>query len=837
MSEIVQDDPFFRRRRRAALSHHPSQVGIDYVEIETDPQVGHAPVPLLAPHTTPVWLTLHLVPAAEGVSKSLPQIGPANIRIRRGDLDATELRVLEVRETKKAPGVLIIALQHSPEAASEADVAQRYSLELVGVPGLDPFFARVDFSLEVGQPARRDPKTRPAAHVELTPSPEINYLAKDYSSFRQLMLDRLSVLVPRWEERHPADLTNALVEVLAYAADYLSYYQDAVATEAYLSTARRRISIRRHARLIDYKMHEGCNARAWVQVQVGGADKIELPPGIKLLTRVPGLAGKVLDDAGYRQALNSGAQIFETMHLVELYPGHNRMPFYTWGAREFVLAKGCTSAVLRGHFPHLRPGQVLIFQEVIEPTTAATADADPEHCHAVRLTEVIHAEDALGGGSPEDPKPVPITEIHWHAGDALPFPLTISTYRYGAHLENVSVARGNIALVDHGRTLFDEALTPAIVPASGPYRPRLGRTGLTYRLPYDHTRVLQEPAAALHTADPRQGVPAIQLFSSGRESRTDREWVVQSDLLATDRLTRAFVVEMESDGRAQLRFGDGVYGRQPPAGAQFRATYRIGNGPAGNVGRQALAHIYPEAAVDPELYANLKDRVVDVCNPLAAWGGTGPEPIEQVRLHAPRAFHRQERCVVEADYVAIAGRHPQVRKATASLRWTGGWYTVFIAIHRHGSRPVDSAFREEMLAFLEPYRPAGYDVAIRPPRFVPLDIQLKVGVAPTHVAYAVKQTLLDTFSNIDLPDGRRGFFHPDQWTLGQPVYKSQIIALARQVPGVIDVNVERFGRWREPADKEIADVIHIGPTEIARVHNDDRRPQHGTITFEMEGSR
>ena len=43
-----------------------------------------------------------------------------------------------------------------------------------------------------------------------------------------------------------------LVEALAYTADQLSYQQDAVATEAYLGTARRRVSIRRHARLMDY---------------------------------------------------------------------------------------------------------------------------------------------------------------------------------------------------------------------------------------------------------------------------------------------------------------------------------------------------------------------------------------------------------------------------------------------------------------------------------------------------------------------------------------------------------------------------------------------------------
>ena len=72
--------------------------------------------------------------------------------------------------------------------------------------------------------------------------------------------------MPDWKERHVPDIGITLVEVLAYVGDHLSYYQDAVATEAYLETARKRVSVKRHARLVDYVMHEGCNARAWVCV-------------------------------------------------------------------------------------------------------------------------------------------------------------------------------------------------------------------------------------------------------------------------------------------------------------------------------------------------------------------------------------------------------------------------------------------------------------------------------------------------------------------------------------------------------------------------------------------
>ena len=134
--------------------------------------------------------------------------------------------------------------------------------------GIDPLFAAVDFSFKVDCPADFDCQPKcdcpPAARAE----PEIDYLAKDYASFRRLMLDRMTVLMPNWRERNAADLGVSLVETLAYVGDHLSYQQDAVATEAYLGTARRRVSVRRHARLVDYPMHDGCNARAWVQVQV-----------------------------------------------------------------------------------------------------------------------------------------------------------------------------------------------------------------------------------------------------------------------------------------------------------------------------------------------------------------------------------------------------------------------------------------------------------------------------------------------------------------------------------------------------------------------------------------
>src|SRR5262249_32899286 len=140
----------------------------------------------------------------------------------------------------------------------------------VPLSGLDPRYSCMEFSFKVDCPSDLDCKPASACPPTILPEPDVNYLAKDYASFRQLILDRLALIIPDWQERHVPDLGISLVELLAYVGDYLSYYQDAVATEAYLDTARQRISVRRHARLVDYRMHEGNNARAWVTVYTRG---------------------------------------------------------------------------------------------------------------------------------------------------------------------------------------------------------------------------------------------------------------------------------------------------------------------------------------------------------------------------------------------------------------------------------------------------------------------------------------------------------------------------------------------------------------------------------------
>jgi hypothetical protein len=651
--------------------------------------------------------------------------------------------------------------------------------------------------------------------------PEINYLAKDYASFRRLMLDRLSAIAPGWRERNPADLGVALVELLAYVGDQLSYYQDAVATEAYLGTARRRVSVRRHARMVDYVLHEGTNARAWVAFKVrpgSAADGLTLPAHTPVLTR-RSPDGAVIAPADLGKAEAAGAVVFETLDAVTLRPAHNNIPFYAWSDLECCLPAGATAATLEGPLPDLKAGQLLLLEEVMGPQTGAGADADPRHRHVVRLTRVTPGKDPLNGQE--------VVEVEWDAADALPFPLVLSAVTDAEHgakpIDGVSVARGNLAPADHGHTVPGEDLGAVPDPAAEPFRPELQRAPLTHAvsLPAGFTA---GPAAFLAGSRPADAVPAVTLRSGGQD------WSPAPDLLASGRFDRAFVAEVEEDGRARLRFGDDENGRAPVKGAAFTASYRVGNGTAGNVGAGALARV----AFDP----GQADGIEAVRNPLPAAGGVEPESLEEARLYAPQAFRLQQRAVTEADYAAVAERHPEVQRAAATFRWTGSWYTVFLTVDRLGGGPVDAAFKARLREHMERFRMAGYDLEVDGPRLVPLDLELDVCVKPDYFRGQVLAALLERFGSRRLPDGRRGLFHPDEWTFGQPVYLSRIYAAAAEVEGVESVTVKRFQRWGRTAGTEIQDgVLPIGRLEIAELANDPNFQENGRLELSMGGGK
>jgi len=721
--------------------------------------------------------------------------------------------------------------------------------------GFDPRLSTITFSFKVECPSDFDCAASTICPPSVADHPDIDYLAKDYPGFRRLMLDRLSLLTPGWRERSAADAGVALVELLAYAADNLSYRQDAIANEAYLATAHNRVSVRRHARLVDYQLHEGCNARAWVQVAVSSDHT--LPKGTQLLTKTGTLPPRLVPDSeAVRTALAGGAIAFETARASNLFADLNRLTFYTWGDLGCCLPRGATSATLRGAHPALAPNDVLVFQESISPTTFKTEDADRTKRWAARLTSVTTGVDPSGQlFDPVNPADaaVPITEIAWDADDALPFALCLSV-KTRPDLE-ISEALGNIVLADHGRTIGNEFLGAVVdkkrqrAPASasaGPcahvdtrpvpprFRPALKEAPLAWG--FDLAADLAIPltdderwlsARALIARDPHEARPRVTSLT-GTLGTVVTSWTAQRDLLSSERDAPDFVVEVENDGTALLRFGDDDRGKRPNPDTSFRATYRVGNGTLGNVGANGIAHVVLAAA----------GIVTTVTNPMPAAGGIEPEDIEAARRDAPEAFRTQERAVTERDYGAAAERRPDVQRAAATFRWTGSWHTVFVTADRFGGVAVDARFEARLRQHLERFRMAGYDLEVDGPQYVPLDITLHICVKPEYFRSEVVRAVRTELGASVLPDGRLGVFHPDNFSFGDDVYLSRIVAAAQAVEGVEAVWTQKFQRMGAPDPAALENgVIPIGRLEIAQLANDPNFRERGRLTLVGGGGK
>lgn len=842
--------------------------GIDFIEFET---LAGPP----ARYVLHVHFLLDLPNDAYGLTSQISRLqvlgGTRITRIAVTSATRANNNVLDVEVDKQgdySPYLFAIGWSRADSAARlDEDGVWRWDQGSwsYGFPAIDRPFSVAPVNFRPGCAVDFDCAPGGDCPPDMLPEPALDYLARDYASFRQLLLDLVARRHPAWTERSAADIGIALVELFAYEGDYISYFQDAVGNEAYLDTARQRVSAKRHARLVDYQMHDGRNAWTFVHFNVSASGTI--PAHQQLLTtitapfrhetRPPETMLSALGEDDYRgDPALAQVRVFETAADAVCEPLNNAIHIHTWGNEQCCLRRGTRTAHLYAidHTgvavrPPLKAGDYLLLEEVRGPETGAAADADPSHRQVVRITRVSPDPFSVAAGSAADamhdrlflaavdqngeptavvaanpPPPLtatlPLLEVTWRAADALKFPLCVSARRDDlTNLHRLSLARGNLVAADHGRSVRETLAFEQ--PSEDPnIRLRMAQGPLTMQ--------------GAPGADARAATPAIRLTVwNGAQTST---WQPATTLLSRTEFDQRFVVDVDNDGCAVLRFGDGDYGQRFVGVTRVEASYRVGNGVAGNIGAEALSHIVVPV-VTPAW-----PTIVALRNPLPAEGGVDAESIEQVRRYAPAAFRAsQHRAVTEDDYRQAALTIDGVSGAIAAFRWTGSWYTVFVAIdpadpgnlitNERGVTSLDEVFKQHVLDALTSYRLAGYDLEIRSARYIPLDITIHVCAKPGFfsgdVAHAVSQALAAPGRG-----GAKGFFDPLNFTFGQPVYLSALYAAIEAVQGVESVSVTGFHPYgRNQADELSTGVISVGVWEIARLDNDPSNMENGTLTI------
>ncbi len=161
----------------------------------------------------------------------------------------------------------------------------------------------------------------------------ITYRIGDYQVFRDNLLAAISgkKLLQSLHARDNLDYGIAVLDLWAYLADILTFYQERIANEAFLRTATLRESVLRLAAMIDYRLGPGAAATAYLAFTLDKNKSLVLPVGLRVQS-VPGQDEK--------------PQKFETFEELSADAKFNLLAAYPLPAAFNPYAAGNTKATL-----------------------------------------------------------------------------------------------------------------------------------------------------------------------------------------------------------------------------------------------------------------------------------------------------------------------------------------------------------------------------------------------------------------------------------------------------------------------------------------------------------
>jgi hypothetical protein len=651
-----------------------------------------------------------------------------------------------------------------------------------------------------------------------TQVPPIDYLAKDFLSFRQALTEFSSLRYPTWVERSEADFGMMMAEALSAVGDELSYLQDRVAAEATLPTATQRRSLVSLARLVDYEPLPATSASTTLQCNVAAPGVVAAGARISALapdgTQVPFEIGVGLADTSAYTVSNVWNFVIQP---------------YWFDDNEECWPAGSIDLWVQGHGFNFTAGQALLIQ----------TDLPGES-----LRQIVHL--TAPGHETVDPifltagAPTPVTHLFWAADEALTRARDLTRTTLG----------GNLLPATQGQR-FTETFAVGTPPASVPnavlaiarmgpngsdsaenfvFRYPLGQVPLGWLIGTDAT-VPPQPEIML-----QQTLPTAQSWRFATSLlgslATDTDFTV--DPVAWRAIARAATgqptqYDIDGDAGSTIRFGNDVFGASPTDQDLFQVTYRTGLGAVGNVAADSITAIDPTAA----------GMITAVRNPFAVTDGADAETADHIRRMAPQAFRAvQYRAVRAEDYEAAAETLPWVQKAGTSFRWTGSWMTVFTAVDPLGSEQISTDEHIQLVDLLNRRRLAGYESYAPPPRYISIDLRIEVCVLSGWLDGDVEAAVLTRLGSSTRGDDSTGFFFADRFTFGTPLYRSRLEAAIQEVPGVagvLGITYRKRGSFAGFVD--LPEIITPAPQQILRVDNDPSWPERGTIRVITEGGR
>ncbi len=746
--------------------------------------------------------------------------------------------------------------------AEEDGGFQTYRLQATDTPDdagpsrIDPFCDTLDFSFKQGCPSPFDCKPELDCPPEEAVDFPVDYLARDFESFRAALSAYAAERYPDWEVDNPADFGAMVAEMFAALGDEFAFLQDGFQREGYLETLRERRSFSQLARLLDYRPDPGQSATGLVVMRLyeGGtrpagtiADLIDLKAGTQVWADQedrPPIPFEVGETVAQMVAGEPTYPLHTHWTDLAVYQPDPNLPCLERGARELVLhnadllSEPHPADVLGSDIAGYWEGKTLLIE------TRPDGPDEPVRRHLVTLDRPIEELD--------DPltDTLSLARLHWREEDALPWSLDQGSAFVSANLVPVRAGATQEDVFRVGETDDPEvAALPQSLERQGPmaedgFRPVIHRhsitdtatEGLDWRDVTDAAgAVTHLPEAMLQQLDPdTPDWDPVTDWTLGDQplslNATDEAATIEPGLygpVASFERNGQRIVHRDyiGDPGYTVRFGDGQFGRIPTDGDVFKLYWRSGPGRASNLPADTITRRTPPEGTPGPRWP-LPDEVKGVRNPFALTNGRDPQSLDLAKRIAPAAFKALTfRAVRNADYREQAERLDWVTAAGAVTRWTGAWATTFVSADPEGAFEINPERMAELQARMGAVRQVGRPVITRQPVFVPLDLRIAICVVPGYAFGDVSERILRALS-----PAHGGFFHPDRFTFGQPLRRPNLeaaIACVEGVRAVLDIAI----RQRGLTDWTLFDTPQITAADnrILKVENDPDRPGQGSI--------
>ncbi|HMG90706.1 MAG TPA: hypothetical protein VK589_11625 [Chryseolinea sp.] len=713
-------------------------------------------------------------------------------------------------------------------------------------PRVDSYYNNITFDFKAGCPSELDCK--PGDHECPDEEPvdfPVDYLARDFWSYRQALMEFASLRYPGWKDRLAADAGVMLAEMLSALGDEMAYYQDRIAREAYLESATQRRSIRRHARLVDYNIGNSMGGFAWIDVQALPGKSGSVPAGSDVWA---------VSDNGSRIDFEFGNGLNEALDGKQYFINSNinSLDCYRWDEDQLCLPVGSTELYVQGHhafdLTQNQPSRKWILLQ-----TSPANPAQPVRKQIVRLTSLTDTTDPVTVAQ--------ITRLQWDEENATAFEMDMTVLQVHCNLIPATAGRIRSYYFITGADIseLDEPRRSALeLKASFENREiiqaierRGANASIAYlsSLPVAEQQPLVWLGASRENSAPEVRINPLTFNGIAWGDGLPWSWkpslvgvnssTPQSEEFTLEDGTWRRIVRYQRDGEeiihrdyasgagSTIRFGDGEFGLIPAEKSVFLAYYRTGGGAICNVAQDAIT----------EFDSSLVNLVGTVTNPLNVIHGADPETYDEIRQSAPHAFKEiTYRAVRPEDYAAAAERLKWVQRAGAALRWTGSWLTVFVTPDPLRAVGLNDAWRIDLENQLNRYRQAGRETVVMDPHYADIDLEIDVCVSAGFFRGEVEARILKALLGRKGLIYKPGFFSADNFTFGTPLERSRIEAAVQNIVGVKaveDISIRRRGVF----DWKLFDEFYYDPGKdtIIRVENDLLHPERGTLKIDTHG--